>query len=84
MSSAGLADRVAHVGSVGTDPELQALIQRVVITDDAGAAAEEMSAEVGDGDWTADDILDSPFMLVGTVDAISEELVVGATDVVDA
>lgn len=75
LSSAGLADRVAHVGSFGTDPELQALIQRVVITDDAGGAAEEMSDEFGDGEWTADDILDSPFILVGPVDAISEELV---------
>jgi probable F420-dependent oxidoreductase len=74
LSRAGLADRVAHVRSFGTDPELQALIQRVVITDDARGAAARTASELGN-EWNADDVLDSPFVLVGSVDAISEELV---------
>ncbi len=74
LSSAGLADRVAHVRAFETDPELQALIQRVVITDDTRNVAEKMSSEVGDGTWTTDGILDSPFILVGSVDAICDEI----------
>lgn len=74
MTSAGLADRVAHVASFGRAPELQALIQRVVVTDDRDRAAEEISAEVTIGAGGAAAIIESPFLLVGSVDQICDEL----------
>lgn len=75
LTSKGLADRVTHVGSFHGQPELQALIQRVVITNDPRETAEAMAKDLGDGSWTAEDILDSPFVLVGSVEAIGDELV---------
>jgi alkanesulfonate monooxygenase SsuD/methylene tetrahydromethanopterin reductase-like flavin-dependent oxidoreductase (luciferase family) len=52
--------------------ELNALVQRVVVTDDRRKAAEELT-----GRWTQltpDEILQSPYVLVGTVDQIVEDL----------
>jgi hypothetical protein len=51
---------------------LNALVQRVVVTDDRRKAAEELTAR-----WTqlsADDILRSPYVLIGTVDQMVEDL----------
>jgi probable F420-dependent oxidoreductase len=52
--------------------ELSALVQRVLITDDRRGAAEELAKR-----WTqltADDILQSPYVLVGTVHQLVEDL----------
>jgi probable F420-dependent oxidoreductase len=52
--------------------EINALVQRVVVTDDRRQAAEDLAAH-----WTqlnADEILQSPFVLIGTVDQLVEDL----------
>jgi probable F420-dependent oxidoreductase len=52
--------------------ELNALVQRVVVTEDRHKAAQEISAR-----WpqlSASDILQSPYVLIGTVDEIVEDL----------
>jgi probable F420-dependent oxidoreductase len=52
--------------------ELNALVQRVVVTEDRRAAAEELTRR-----WTqlsADEILASPYVLIGTIDRIVEDL----------
>jgi probable F420-dependent oxidoreductase len=52
--------------------ELNALVQRVVVTDDRRHAAEALA-----GQWTqlsAEDILESPYALLGTVDQLVEDL----------
>ena len=57
--------------------ELNALVQRVIVTDDRRAAAETLAR-----DWiplTADDILESPYALVGTIDQLIEDLRVRRT-----
>lgn len=53
--------------------EINALVQRVVVTDDRERAAGELAA----GQWTqlsADEILQSPYALIGTVDQMVEDL----------
>ena len=53
-------------------PELNALVQRVVVTEDRRAAAEELAQR-----WpqlTPDDILESPYLLIGTVEEMVEDL----------
>jgi probable F420-dependent oxidoreductase len=52
--------------------ELNALIQRVIVTDDRRKAVEELAAP-----WTqlsADDILESPYALIGSVDEMIADL----------
>jgi probable F420-dependent oxidoreductase len=52
--------------------ELSALVQRVVVTDDRRTRAEELTTR-----WTQlspDDILQSPYVLIGPVDQIVEDL----------
>jgi probable F420-dependent oxidoreductase len=52
--------------------ELNALVQRVIVTDDRRHAAEELA-----GRWPslgADDLLESPHVLLGTVDQLVEDL----------
>jgi probable F420-dependent oxidoreductase len=52
--------------------ELNALVQRVVVTDDRQQAAEELAQQ-----WTAltpDEILQTPYLLIGTVDQMAEAL----------
>jgi probable F420-dependent oxidoreductase len=52
--------------------EFDALVQRVIVTDDRREAAEELT-----GHWpqlTADDFLESPYVLIGTVGQIVEDL----------
>jgi probable F420-dependent oxidoreductase len=53
-------------------PELNALVQRVVVTEDRHGAAEELTRR-----WSqlsADEILQSPYVLIGTVGQIVEDL----------
>jgi hypothetical protein len=52
--------------------ELNALVQRVIVTDDRRQAAQDLART-----WTAlsaDEILDSPYVLIGTVDEMVEDL----------
>jgi probable F420-dependent oxidoreductase len=52
--------------------EVNALLQRVIVTDNRRQVAQELA-----GRWkqlSADDILDSPYVLVGTVDQMVEDL----------
>jgi probable F420-dependent oxidoreductase len=52
--------------------ELNALVQRVIVTDDRRKAAQELTTR-----WpalTADDLLDSPYVLLGTVDQMVDDL----------
>ena len=52
--------------------ELNALVQRVVVTEDRRKSAEELASQ-----WmqlSADEILQSPYLLVGTVEQIIEDL----------
>lgn len=73
MTAAGFADRLARVTAHDTDPELQTLVQRVVVTDDRDAAATEIADTLPIGG--ADEVIASPFMLIGTVDEICDEIV---------
>lgn len=60
--------RVAD-GAVGREnpPLLEALVQRVTVTDDAYAAVADHAHEIG---LPEDELLGAPFMLVGTEDEI--------------
>jgi probable F420-dependent oxidoreductase len=52
--------------------ELNVLVQRVIVTDDRRGAAEELT-----GRWTqltVDEILQSPYVLIGTVEQIIEDI----------
>jgi probable F420-dependent oxidoreductase len=52
--------------------ELNALVQRVVVTEDRRRSAEELASQ-----WTqlsADEILQTPYVLIGTVEQIIEDL----------
>ncbi|HEX2440161.1 MAG TPA: TIGR03621 family F420-dependent LLM class oxidoreductase [Methylomirabilota bacterium] len=63
----------AAAGSRPVAPELNALIQRVVVTDDRRAAATSLAQR-----WTAlsvEQILESPFVLLGSTGEIAEQLV---------
>lgn len=49
------------------------LIQAVVITGDRQAAAAELAAERF-SPFTSQDVLDTPFLLIGTIDEIADQL----------
>ncbi len=75
--AAGVDERVklvrAAAGARFDQLELNALVQQVIVTDDRRGAAETLARrwpELG-----ADDILESPFALLGTVDEIVAQLV---------
>ncbi len=72
----GVDDRVKLVRDAAGDRyerlELNALVQRVIVTDDRRKAAEKLTRG-----WTqlsAEEILQSPYALVGTVDQLVEDL----------
>ena len=69
-------ERVRLVREVAGDRyarlELNALVQRVVVTDDRRKAAEELGRR-----WqqlSPDDLLESPYVLIGTIEQIIEDL----------
>lgn len=66
--------RVARVraASVGRDIELHALVQRVTITDDPRAAAEQTRASMPE--LRVDDIFATPYLWTGTVESICEQV----------
>lgn len=57
---------------VGRDPQLEALVQHVEVTDDASAAAARLAAQVPGA--SAAELLSAPFVWIGTVDEIRERL----------
>ncbi|TNY34464.1 LLM class F420-dependent oxidoreductase [Thermomonospora catenispora] len=71
-------ERVAFVrgllGERADRVESSVLVQAVVVTDDRRGAAERFSAEKLPM-MTADELLDSPFLLIGTHEQIAEQLV---------
>jgi probable F420-dependent oxidoreductase len=74
--AAGVDERVQLVREAAGDRydrlELNALVQRVVMTDDRCQAAEELARR-----WTQlspEEILQSPYVLIGTVDQLVEDL----------
>ena len=71
--AAAVDERVQLVREMaGERVELNALVQRVIVTDDRRKAAQELAAQ-----WpplTADDILASPYVLVGTPDQMADGL----------
>jgi probable F420-dependent oxidoreductase len=75
FGKAGTAARIdvvreAAAGRFG-DMELNAVVQRVVVTDSARRAAAELADDAG---LSVDEVLDSPYLLVGSVDAIADGL----------
>lgn len=79
FTAAGLDEQVAWVRSAAGDRfselELSALVQRVEITNDRRSAAERVAGRMPA--LTVADILDSPFLLLGTSDQIAEQLQAG-------
>jgi probable F420-dependent oxidoreductase len=67
-------ERVALVraASVGRDVELQALVQRVIITDDPRHAAERAREHMPE--LSIEDVLATPFLWIGTVESICEDV----------
>lgn len=53
-------------------PEIEALVQAVVVTDDAPAAAQRLTELIPGA--SADDLLEAPFVWIGTVEQIATEL----------
>ncbi|MFI7605010.1 LLM class flavin-dependent oxidoreductase [Micromonospora sp. NPDC049366] len=64
---AQLAQVAAGAEGRAEPPELEALVQKVVVTDDAEAAAAETAADTG---LTVTELLATPFVLIGTEDEI--------------
>lgn len=71
----GLADRIAHVARCAGERfdalELSVLVQQVVVTDDRDAA---VRAFAGEAAVAPDRFLDSPFLLIGSVRHLTEQL----------
>jgi probable F420-dependent oxidoreductase len=64
----------ARAGERSTEIEWHVLIQMVVQTDNRLATAKELSGELGT-DFTVDAVLETPFLLFGTVEEMAEQLV---------
>jgi probable F420-dependent oxidoreductase len=71
------AERVRFIreqaGERFADLELNVLVQAVVVTDDRRAAAPQLAAERFPG-FTPEQVLDTPFLLIGTIDEIAEQV----------
>jgi probable F420-dependent oxidoreductase len=73
----GVDDRVRRIREIAGDEryarlELNALVQQVVVTDDRRRAAEDLTSR-----WaqlSADEILQSPYVLIGTVEQMIADL----------
>ena len=76
-TAARAAERVAFIreqaGARFAGLELNVLIQAVVITSDRRATATELAAERF-APFTPEDVLDTPFLLIGTIDEIADQL----------
>ena len=62
-----------QTGERAAEVELNALVQAVMVTDDRRAAAEKIMAEHMPY-FTVDEVLETPFLLIGTVRQIAEQL----------
>lgn len=75
--AAAVDERVQLVRDVAGDRfehlELNALVQRVIVTDDRRKAAEELMMQRW-SQLSVEDILQSPYALIGTVDELVEDL----------
>jgi probable F420-dependent oxidoreductase len=73
LSEAAFADKVRWVreGAGGRDVELNTLIQGVAVTDDRAAAAETIARNYH---LTAETVLDTPYVLLGSESAIEQRL----------
>ena len=58
--------------AAGNTPRLEALVQHVQITDDAAAVADELARRIPGA--SAEDILQAPFVLLGTVEELTAEV----------
>jgi len=78
FTAGGLVDRIDVVrraaGDRFTDLRLQVLVQRVVVTGDRRSAADAIAAQLPGAPMPVDDVLDSPFLLLGTAPQIVEQL----------
>jgi probable F420-dependent oxidoreductase len=78
FSAEKLADRLDWVRTLPRDRSeplrLQALVQVVTVTDDRRAAGHALLEKWGTTDLTLDEALESPFLLLGTVGEIAEQL----------
>lgn len=63
----------ARAGERADKVEWQALVQMVIVTDDRRGAADKLVAEHDPG-LTAEQLLETPFLLIGTVPQIAEQL----------
>jgi probable F420-dependent oxidoreductase len=71
-------DAAAAAGRSGDSvPELQALVQAAVVTDDPPATAADMVARF-QLDLTVDDILETPYIMVGTAEGLIDKLLAAA------
>ena len=72
----GLAERIDFVrqaaGPRADQLELNLLVQHLSVTDDARGEAEELASHLSA--WSPDEVLASPFIAVGSVEAICEKL----------
>lgn len=62
-----------QAGERAADVEWHLLVQTVLLTDDRRAAADELVSRFG-GEMTADEALETPFLLIGTPAQIAEQL----------
>jgi hypothetical protein len=78
FSAEKLTDRLDWVRTLERDRseplQLQALVQLVAVTKDRRTACQALLAEWGTADLRLDEALESPFLLLGTVDEIAEQL----------
>jgi probable F420-dependent oxidoreductase len=63
-----------RAGGRADEIEWHVLVQMVVETSDRRAAAEKLRAQFGT-DMTVDEVLETPFLLIGTFDEMAEQLV---------
>jgi probable F420-dependent oxidoreductase len=75
--ASGVDERIRLIRQVAGDErfsrlEINALVQRVVVTSDRRKVAEELTSRAPD--LTADEILQSPYLLIGTIEQIVEDL----------
>jgi probable F420-dependent oxidoreductase len=63
-----------HAGERADELEWQVLIQMVVETDDRRATAKDVVTRLGDT-MTIDEALKTPFLLIGTVDEMADQLI---------
>ena len=81
FTAEGIAERIAFVkaaaGDRAAELEFNALSQRCEVTDDRHAAASAMAEQLNEGAGiaaTADDLLDSPFVMFGTVEELCAQI----------